>query len=240
MFINNKYTLWYFSIIRNALPRSLPKDIYRERHHIIPRCMGGDNTSSNLVDLTAKEHYLVHRLLPKMTQGQNSYKLMVAFWRMCSPKDGRHIPSPRSYESAKQNMAMALSVLNKGKPLPAHQKAMMQGKPAHNKGKPMPPSHGEKIRQYRKDNPDKWLETRKKQAETLKSRLHIKRSTNKGISCPKFRWVLCNQKTAESEETTNLTSWCQSKGFNSAEIYKGTSPWFISAKFRLKDNSRLV
>ena len=31
---------------------------YRERHHIIPRCLGGSNTAENLVYLTAEEHFV--------------------------------------------------------------------------------------------------------------------------------------------------------------------------------------
>jgi hypothetical protein len=39
---------------------------YAESHHIIPRCLGGDDSSDNLVDLTPEEHYLAHQLLVKM------------------------------------------------------------------------------------------------------------------------------------------------------------------------------
>ena len=41
---------------------------YYEKHHIVPRSMGGSNKKSNLVDLTAREHYVCHRLLTKMVQ----------------------------------------------------------------------------------------------------------------------------------------------------------------------------
>ena len=36
---------------------------YIERHHILPRSMGGTNNSSNLVYLRPEEHYLAHELL---------------------------------------------------------------------------------------------------------------------------------------------------------------------------------
>ena len=36
---------------------------YSERHHIIPKCMGGTDDESNLVKLTAREHYIAHQLL---------------------------------------------------------------------------------------------------------------------------------------------------------------------------------
>ena len=39
---------------------------YTERHHILPKCMGGTNTKENLVLLTAKEHFIAHKMLVRM------------------------------------------------------------------------------------------------------------------------------------------------------------------------------
>jgi hypothetical protein len=39
---------------------------YTEKHHIIPRCMGGTNKSENITHLTPEEHYIAHQLLIKM------------------------------------------------------------------------------------------------------------------------------------------------------------------------------
>ena len=39
---------------------------YSEKHHIIPRCIGGTDEASNLVSLTPEEHYLCHLLLVKI------------------------------------------------------------------------------------------------------------------------------------------------------------------------------
>lgn len=39
---------------------------YFERHHIIPKCMGGSDNDINLVMLTPEEHFLVHLLLIKI------------------------------------------------------------------------------------------------------------------------------------------------------------------------------
>ena len=38
-------------------------DEYCERHHMLPKCMGGTDDKNNLIDLFAKEHFEVHRLL---------------------------------------------------------------------------------------------------------------------------------------------------------------------------------
>ena len=49
---------------RGNIKKALP--YYTESHHIIPRCLGGGNETSNLVLLTAREHFIAHRLLSKM------------------------------------------------------------------------------------------------------------------------------------------------------------------------------
>jgi hypothetical protein len=40
-------------------------DVFLERHHIVPRCLGGDDSPENLVALTPREHRLAHLLLAK-------------------------------------------------------------------------------------------------------------------------------------------------------------------------------
>ena len=39
---------------------------YTEKHHIVPRCLGGSDDPSNLVCLTPEEHYLAHQILTKL------------------------------------------------------------------------------------------------------------------------------------------------------------------------------
>jgi YD repeat-containing protein len=49
------------AIIDRAKTRNL--EGYKERHHIVPKCMGGSNDKSNIAELTAREHFIVHKLL---------------------------------------------------------------------------------------------------------------------------------------------------------------------------------
>lgn len=79
MYLQNKYTKWYYSIINNAKTRNII--IYSEKHHIIPRSLGGDNSTENIVKLTAREHFICHLLLTKMTVGQPKYKMLSAVTR---------------------------------------------------------------------------------------------------------------------------------------------------------------
>lgn len=73
----------YNQIIKVAQARASIKG-YFERHHIVPRCLGGSDASSNLVDLTAREHFLAHILLAKVHGGD----LWLPVVRMKTAKDG--------------------------------------------------------------------------------------------------------------------------------------------------------
>ena len=89
IFIENKFTRWYFDIIQNANNRTVTNGIYTERHHIIPRCLGGNNLKDNLVTLTAKEHYICHLLLTKMVGANFYHKVLHAFHLMNQPSNHR-------------------------------------------------------------------------------------------------------------------------------------------------------
>jgi hypothetical protein len=79
---------------------------YFEGHHIIPKCKGGTGTStrpknnSNIVLLTAREHFLAHWLLWRI---YGDRQMALAFHRMLSTTDKtKRITSSRGYEEAKE------------------------------------------------------------------------------------------------------------------------------------------
>jgi hypothetical protein len=82
MFLQNKYTNCYYRIIHRGQSRTL--EGYSERHHIIPKSLGGLDDKSNLVDLTAREHFICHLLLRKMTTGKDRQKMICAVLFICS------------------------------------------------------------------------------------------------------------------------------------------------------------
>ena len=43
---------------------------YTEKHHVLPRSLGGDNSKSNLIQLSAQDHYFAHELLAKIHGGK--------------------------------------------------------------------------------------------------------------------------------------------------------------------------
>jgi len=90
----------YNKIILRAQNRNL--EGYKEKHHIVPLCMDGTNEKSNIVKLTAREHFICHWLLCRIYS--KNKKLVYAFWFMCNAKSKgqkRHIPSSRAYQEAK-------------------------------------------------------------------------------------------------------------------------------------------
>ena len=56
----------YDKLIDRARNRDLEDSMYREVHHVIPKCLGGSDSKDNLVSLTAEEHYVAHQLLVKI------------------------------------------------------------------------------------------------------------------------------------------------------------------------------
>lgn len=79
---------------------------YCETHHIIPRCLGGTDDPSNLVDLSARAHFIVHILLAKIHGG----KLVHAAWRMSL--DGKH--TSKKYEWLRRKHAEQVSIDMRG------------------------------------------------------------------------------------------------------------------------------
>lgn len=89
-------------------------DKYHESHHIIPRCMGGNNDEENLIDLFAKEHFEAHRLLA--LENPDNDKLVYAWWAMSHLKDNnqeRYELTPEEYEECKIAFSKKISELMK-------------------------------------------------------------------------------------------------------------------------------
>lgn len=95
MFLDNKYTKIYYDIMDNAKSqnrskrrRDDPEFIYYERHHIQPASLQPELANlkqhpENGVLLTAREHYIAHRLLIRMVKTpQHRYKMAGAIKRL--------------------------------------------------------------------------------------------------------------------------------------------------------------
>lgn len=130
LFIPNKYTTWYYSIINTAKNRTLSKDVYTENHHIIPKALNGSNDKGNLVRLTAREHFICHWLLTKMAEGEAKHKMIYAAWSMVRKGRGqeRYKMTSRTYESLRKQLSATKrgrTPWNKGKTYSEESKAKM-------------------------------------------------------------------------------------------------------------------
>jgi HNH endonuclease/NUMOD3 motif len=152
-FLLNKYTRWYNTIIEHR--QSNLAEGYTERHHIVPKSLGGSNDASNLVALTAREHFVCHRLLTKMIAGDNRIKMLRALnaFSINSKKNPRNLTSrqyaiaraayvPRTGYSHSPETRDKISKANTGyiqtAEANARRSATLTGRPAHNKGQSMP------------------------------------------------------------------------------------------------------
>jgi hypothetical protein len=175
--IENKYTKLYYKITSNAKQRIT--DGYTELHHIIPQSMGGSNDKENLVELTAREHFICHWLLIKMTEGEDRSKMLYALNGMKAEnryQQRYHTKiTARVYEKHRIEHA-------------ENHSKRMKGRIAWNKGVPQTDEHREKNRQAAlqrapksEKTKEKWRqarlgykhseETKKKQSDNLKGKL---------------------------------------------------------------------
>ena len=99
------YQRLYDRIVHKARARA-NLDGYYERHHILPRSLGGSDESLNLVNVTAREHFILHYLLVKICVGEDKRKMLHAFMLMAGENahHSRYVNS-RLYQSKKAEFA---------------------------------------------------------------------------------------------------------------------------------------
>ena len=113
MFNNSKYSKWYFSIIKRPNKNN---DSYIEKHHIIPKSLGGSNKKENLVNLSAREHYICHLLLVKMLDcPENKQKMKYALWCMINGFSSDKKINAKIFEKVRREHSIYLSKIRKGK-----------------------------------------------------------------------------------------------------------------------------
>jgi hypothetical protein len=100
------YQKHYNQLIARANNRLV--DGYCESHHIIPRCLGGDDSTSNLVNLTAREHFIAHLLLVKIYPKNKGLICAVQF--MCAGQSERKHTN-RTYGWIRKQLSLVMSEL---------------------------------------------------------------------------------------------------------------------------------
>lgn len=136
-------------------------DEYHERHHIVPKCLGGGNEEENLIDLFAREHFIAHKLLAQ--ENPDNRSLAYAWAMMAFPTNNRYQNryelSPEEYEEARKSVV--------GMPKSEeHRRKIGEG----NRGKVYSEETIQKMREARRNISD---ETRQKMSASAKARFAI-------------------------------------------------------------------
>ena len=103
------YHAHYERLIQRARNRIL--DGYLERHHVVPKCMGGSNERENIVQLTAEEHYVAHQLLHKIYPTHHGLAFAVSV--MVEGRRGSENRRNKFYGWIKRKHALAVSASQK-------------------------------------------------------------------------------------------------------------------------------
>lgn len=94
MFLDNKYTSLYYRIIHQYAGDC------GERHHIIPRSLGGNDIPENLVTVPPRVHFILHRLLVHMVPpGSHHTAMHYALFMMMNRRISTY--TSRTYETSK-------------------------------------------------------------------------------------------------------------------------------------------
>lgn len=163
MFINNKYSKWYYSIIDIAKTRKFSIETYTENHHIIPRSLGGSNKKENIVRLTAREHFICHLLLPRFTINGFKKKMDHAAFMLTTNGRGqtRYKITNRWYQILKERMAATKRGVKKG----PHSKEQCENISKAKKGVPMKDEQKILLSKIKKNIP--WSDARKKASKHI-------------------------------------------------------------------------
>lgn len=133
---------------------------YYESHHIIPKCLGGSNDQSNLIMLTARQHFIAHKLLIKIYP--NNSLLHHAFAMMASTNRYQNrVYTSKQYSEMKNSRSLAMKLDNP-----------MQNKDVSNR---MSKTRKDLFAKGLLTNPMDSLEARKKLSDHMK-----KNNPNKG------------------------------------------------------------
>ena len=123
-----------------------------EKHHIRPKSEGGSDDETNLVNLTAREHYVAHLLLAKIYDDHKMWSAVI-YMRTGHKERQEFRFNSRLYESARLRFAKYQSEFASKQKWTESQYRKMRGRPAHNKGIPCSEEQKRKISATLKGRP---------------------------------------------------------------------------------------
>lgn len=202
------YKFHYDSLIKKAKSRK-PIDGYKERHHIIPRCMGGTDDIDNLVDLTAREHFIAHQLLVKIYPSE--YKLALAA-RLMTKGTKFQARNNREFEWLRIAANKANGEIHRGRKRPPRSKEWCDNISKGLKGNVLSTEHKAKISKKLIGQP-KSAEMKANMSKVAKNRTKEHQDKlNKANSKPRSVQTCLNIKEAVSKLPDVTCPWCGKTG----------------------------
>ena len=107
------YKQIYNQLISKRQQETPPKNCYTETHHIKPKSLGGTNETTNLVKLTAREHYIAHLLLAKIYNTYGTYAAVI-YMQTGRLKNRKFKFNSRLYQKIREEFANKMSQKMKG------------------------------------------------------------------------------------------------------------------------------
>ncbi len=147
---------------RQQLQRAKGQGVYFERHHIVPRWLGGKDTKDNLVLFTAKEHFIAHLLLWKHYRDRSS---ALAFHKMTKSNNKDQQRKFTASQFSKAREAFVQTQLGELK-WASRNVSHLKGKPSVNKGKKL----GKRDWMTGDNNPSRRQSVRESISTALKGR----------------------------------------------------------------------
>lgn len=113
------YKKVYDNIIQRRIETPISETEYGEKHHIIPRSLGGTDEPNNLVKLTAREHFICHALLAEIYESESVewIKMNHAFMMMKAESEdhgGHRYINSRLYELKRKDFSKVMSYVQNG------------------------------------------------------------------------------------------------------------------------------
>lgn len=193
--------------------------IYTEKHHIVPRSLGGSNEKANIVHLTAREHFVAHWLLYLIYKNtEKEMSMAYAFNKMCAQSKGqKRYRNSRGFEIARKYFAKNVSL--------------------HLKGKKKSPEHIENMRKSRKGVPSTRSgyitseETKNKISKALKGFKHSEETKNNMRLSKIGKPSNAKGKTAWNKGKTGHRKITPTQMDEIFELLKTTKPLIVAQRF---------
>lgn len=129
------YQKIYDALVQKRRENPLDKKIqYCESHHIIPRSLGGTDELDNIVNFTAREHYVAHKILVKAylqkygKESEHYKKMVTALFFMTTSKRWDGKITSRMYDTIRNEFAKRQYENNVGERNPMFGRDWREGK----------------------------------------------------------------------------------------------------------------